>query len=172
MTIRAFRQEDWEGVNRIYAEGVATGTAVFNTALPSWEKWDASHLEACRLVADEQGSVIGWTALTAVSNRCMDSGVAEGSIYVAADFRGKGVGKALLHALIEVSETAGFWMLQAQIIQDNAASIALCEACGFRKVGYRERINRDACGVWHNLVLVERRSKTVEGSGCNCCCGK
>ena len=169
MTIRAFRQGDWEAVNRIYAEGVATGTAVFNSDLPSWEEWDASHLKVCRLVAEENGTLFGWTALTAVSNRCMDSGVAEGSVYVAADFRGKGVGKALLNALIEASEKDGFWMLQAQIIQENVASISLCEACGLRRVGYRERINRDACGVWHNLVLFERRSKTVEASSCCCC---
>ena len=170
MTIRALEFEDWQAVIQIYAEGVATGRAVFNNELPTWEEWDASHLKACRLVAEECGKIVGWTALTAVSNRCMDSGVAEGSVYVAADSRGKGVGKVLLNALIEASEKAGLWMLQAQIIQENTASIRLCEACGFRMVGYRERINRDTCGAWHNLVLMERRSKVVEGN-CSCGCG-
>jgi len=168
MTIRAFKTEDWEAVARIYAEGVATGTATFSDALPTWEEWDVSHLKICRLVAEQNGAVFGWTAIAKVSNRCMDTGVAEASAYVAADFRGKGVGKALLNALIEDSEREELWMLQAQIIQENTASIRLCESCGFRMVGYRERINRDSRWVWHNLVLMERRSKAVEGSSCGC----
>lgn len=169
--IRAFKTEDWEAVDRIYAEGVDTDTAVFSKERPTWEEWDASHLKSCRLVAEDSGVVVGWTAISKVSNRCMDSGVAEGSVYVAAVFRGKGVGKALLKALIEVSEKDGLWMLQCQIIQENTASIRLCESCGFRMVGYRERINRDSNGIWHNLVLMERRSKAVEGNGACCCCG-
>lgn len=102
----------------------------------------------------------------------MDSGVVEVSAYVAANFRGKGVGKALLNALIDASEKEGLWMLQSQIIQENTVSIGLCKSCGFRELGYRERINRDARGAWHNLVLMERRSKNIEGSGGPCGCGK
>ncbi len=171
MTIRQFEAEDWDSVSRIYSEGAISGKAVFRHDDPTWEEWDASHLKSCRLVAEEEGIVVGWSALTAVSNRCMDSGVAEGSAYVAANFRGRGVGKAMLEALIEASEKNGLWMLQAQIILENTASIRLCEACGFRLVGYRERINRDDRGIWHDLVLMERRSKVVEGGGCSCCCG-
>ena len=170
MTIREFKTEDWEAVSKIYAEGAVSGKAVFHYYNPTWEKWDASHLMACRLVAEENGVVVGWTALRPVSDKCMDKGTAKVSAYVSADARGKGVGKALMGALIEASEREGIWSLQPSVISENTASIRLCEACGFRRVGYRERINRDDNGVWHDLVLFERRSKVVEGSGgCACC---
>ena len=165
MTIRLFAIEDWEVVSEIYAQGVETGTAVFNRCSPSWEEWDVSHLKACRFVAEKDGKVVGWAALTPVSNRCVDSGVAEASVYVASDYRGCGVGKALLNAVLDASEKEGFWTLQASILQDNTASIGLCEACGLRMVGFRERIGRDFNGVWHNTVLMEKRSRVVEG-GC------
>jgi len=171
MMIRAFKTEDWKAADRIYAEGAIPGKAVFHQDEPTWEDWDVSHLKSCRLVAEDNGVVIGWTALRPVSDKCVDRGVAKVSTYVAEDYRGKGVGRALLNALIEVSEEEGIWTLQSQIIQENTSSIRLCESCGFRMVGYRERINRDDNGVWHNLVLMERRSKVVEVSG-DCCYGQ
>lgn len=166
MEIRTFREEDFEAVSRIYAQGVETGRAVFNRCIPARDEWDSSHLKACRFVAESDGKVVGWSALTAVSNRCVDSGVSEVSVYIDSDYRGRGVGKALLNTTIDASEKEGFWTLQAGILQDNIASIRLCEACGLRMVGYRERIGCDFNGVWHNTVLMERRSKVVEGGTC------
>ena len=168
MTIRQFRIEDWEAVFRIYAEGAIPGKAVFHYDNPTWKEWDAGHLGSCRLVAEEGDKVVGWTALRPFSDKCVDRGVAKVSTYIEVNSRGKGVGKALMKALIEASEREGFWSLQASALSENTASIGLCEASGFRLVGYRERINRDDNGVWHDLVLFERRSKTDEGGGCAC----
>ncbi len=170
MDIRIFEEEDYKAVSEIYIQGVETGTAVFNRNCPSWDEWDSSHLKACRFVAVSDEKVVGWSALTPISNRCVDSGVAEVSVYIASNYRGCGVGKALLNTMIDASEKEGFWTLQAGILQDNIASIRLCESCGLRMVGYRERIGRDFNGVWHNTILMERRSKAVESGGC--CCGK
>ena len=168
--IRPFEPADWEAVSQIYAEGAVSGKAVFHYEKPSWEGWDSSHIKACRLVAEENGVVVGWTALRPVSDKCMDKGAAKVSTYVSTDARGKGIGKALMNALIEASEREGIWSLQPSVISENAASIRLCETCGFRRVGYREKINRYDNGVWHNLVLFERRSKVVEGGSCGCGC--
>ena len=158
MMIRNMRPSDWDAVARIYSEGIATGSATFETACPPWGKWNAAHLETCRLVAEEAGEATGWAALTPISSRCVYEGVAEVSIYIAAHRRGSGVGKALLDALIRASEAAGFWTLQSSIFEGNAASIRLHAACGFRTVGLRERIARDRDGVWRSTVLMERRA--------------
>lgn len=160
VTVEIMRDEDWEAVQVIYREGIATGNATFEMAVPEWEDWDRSHLRDCRLVARRAGQVIGWAALSPVSSRCAHAGVAEVSVYVTAAARGQGVGKALLRALIEESERKGLWTLQAGIFPENEASIALHRACGFRVVGYRERLGR-MHGVWRDVVLMERRSKLV-----------
>jgi L-amino acid N-acyltransferase YncA len=159
-TVEAMRDEDWEAVQRIYREGIATGDATFETEVPEWEDWDRSHARDCRLVARREGQVVGWAALSPVSARRAYAGVAEVSIYVAVPARGQGVGKALLRALIEASERRGFWTLQAGIFPENEASIALHRACGFRIVGHRERLGR-MCSVWRDVVLMERRSEVV-----------
>jgi L-amino acid N-acyltransferase YncA len=151
---------DWEAVRAIYREGIATGNATFETDVPDWEAWDRNHLRACRLVAKVDGRVVGWAALTPYSSRRAYAGVAGLSIYVSASARGQGIGRALLGALIEASEQAGLWTLQAGIFPENAASLALHRACGFREVGRRERIGR-LNGVWRDVVLMERRSKVV-----------
>lgn len=151
----------WPAVRAIYAEGIATGNATFETEVPPWAAWDAAHLPHCRLVAVAGERLFGWAALSPVSGRCVYAGVAEVSIYVAADSRGRGVGKALLRALITASEQAGIWTLQAGIFPENGASLALHRACGFRRVGVRERIG-ELAGVWRDVVLLERRS-TVAG---------
>ena len=160
ITIETMKPEDWEAVRAIYQQGIATGNATFETEPPEWETWDASHLQKCRLVARAGSQVLGWAALTPVSGRCVYAGVAEVSVYVARAARGRGVGKALLNALITESEQNGIWTLQAGIFPENAASIALHKACGFRGVGYRERIGQ-MNGVWRDVILMERRSKVV-----------
>ena len=160
--IDAMRAEDWEAVRRIYAEGIATGNATFEVEPPPWEKWDAAHRGDCRLVArgEDGGEVLGWAAHSRVSDRCAYGGVAEVSIYVAADARGRGLGRRLLEELIDRSEEAGVWTLQAGVFPENAASIALHRACGFRIVGVRERLGRLG-GAWRDVALLERRSRKL-----------
>jgi L-amino acid N-acyltransferase YncA len=147
-------------VRAIYLEGIATGHATFETDAPGWEVWDRARLTVGRLVARAAGRVVGWAALSPVSARPAYAGVAEVSIYVAAAARGRGIGGALLLALIEASERAGLWTLQGAIFPENAASLALVKAHGFREVGRREKIGqRD--GIWRDTVLLERRSRVV-----------
>ena len=156
--------EDWEEVRSIYLEGIATGHATFETDAPEWEKWDASHLRKMRLVArDDAGEMLGWAALSPVSDRCVYGGVAEVSVYVGERGRGRGVGRALLEALVEASERNGIWTLQAGVFPENAASVKLHLSCGFREVGRRERIGK-MHGVWRDTLLLERRSRSVGAS--------
>ena len=151
----------WPAVRTIYAEGMATGTATFATEPPAWEAWDTGHLPTCRLVAtDGRGQVLGWAALSPVSSRCVYAGVAEVSVYVGAAARGQGVGLELMRALVSESEQNDLWTLQAGIFPENAASLRLHEAVGFRPVGRRERIGQ-LRGVWHDTLLLERRSAVV-----------
>lgn len=163
--ISTMRPDDWEAVRAIYAEGIGSGLATFETSVPGWEDWDHNHLPNCRLVAWlEDGSagerVAGWAALSPVSRRKAYAGVAEISVYIAGWARGQGVGKALLNGLITEAEQAGIWTLQATIFAENTASLALHRVCGFREVGRRERIaQRD--GVWHDTVIMERRSRVI-----------
>ena len=151
----------WPEARAVYLEGVATGDATFETEAPDWERWDASHLRACRLVAlAEDGRVAGWAALSPVSARKVYAGVAEVSVYVGAGFRGRGLGRALLEALVRESEAEGIWTLQAGIFPENVASVELHKSCDFREVGRRERVGR-LRGRWRDTVLLERRSRTV-----------
>ena len=154
------RSEDWPAVREIYGEGIATGNATFETELPHWQKWDSGHRQDCRLIAREAERVLGWAALSPVSARRVYSGVAEVSVYVSLSARGRGVGKALLKELIEKSEARGIWTLQAGIFPENAASIALHKALGFREVGIRQHIGKLA-EVWRDVLLLERRSAAV-----------
>jgi L-amino acid N-acyltransferase YncA len=157
-TINPMAQEHWPEVLRIYLEGIATGNATFETEAPSWEKWDSGHLPKCRLIAREGSKLLGWAALSPVSSRCVYGGVAEVSVYVAEAARGKGVGRSLLTALIEASETSGLWTLQAGIFPENISSIALHQSLEFREVGRRERIGKMG-DTWRDVILLERRSK-------------
>ena len=141
----------------IFEEGISTGTATFETEAPSWEDWDGAHLPL-RLVAEEEGQVVGWAALAPYSARDCYRGVAESSVYVAARARGRGIGRALLERLVRESEEAGFWTLQAGVFPENEGSLALHRRCGFRVVGVRERIGR-LDGEWKHVVLLERRSE-------------
>jgi L-amino acid N-acyltransferase YncA len=159
-TVTPMKTEDWEDVRSIYREGIETGYATFETKTPGWEAWDKSHLDKCRLVARLDGQMVGWAALSPVSDRCTYAGVAEVSLYVRASARGQGVGKVLLLALIEESERAGIWTLQGGVFPENLVSIALQKSCGFREVGRREKLGR-MNGVWRDVLLFERRSKIV-----------
>ena len=160
MTVEPMRPADWPEVVAIYKEGMETGVGTFEVVAPSWDDWDAGRLVHSRLVAREDGRVIGWAALSAVSKRACYSGVADVAIYVARLARGKGVGRTLLEALIASAEAQGIWTLQGVTMAGNSASIALHQRCGFRVVGRRERIaKRDGC--WHDTVLLERRSTVV-----------
>jgi L-amino acid N-acyltransferase YncA len=151
----------WDGVRRVYREGIATGNATFETEAPSWETWDRAHRADCRLVAlADSSEVLGFAALSKVSERCVYGGVAEVSVYVAASDRGAGIGRRLLERLVRESEDAGIWTLQAGIFPENAASIALHERQGFRVVGVRRRLGRLA-GRWRDVALLERRSENV-----------
>jgi len=158
--MEAMTRAHWESVRAIYEEGIRTAHATFEAVVPDREAWDREHLPDPRVVAREGDGILGWAALTPVSERCVYSGVAEVSVYVASTARGRGVGKALLEAIIQGSARVGIWTLQAKIIPENTASLALHETCGFRVVGRRERIARIG-GVWKDVILLERRSPIV-----------
>jgi L-amino acid N-acyltransferase YncA len=157
--VRDLRSEDWPQVAAIYAEGIETRNATFETTVPDWEAWDSSHSEV-RLVAERGAEIVGWAALSPVSDRCCYRGVADESVYVAAHARGIGVGRCLLDALIERAEAAGIWTLQAGIFPENKPSLRLHLGCGFRLVGARERLG-SLEGVWRDVLLLERRSRVV-----------
>jgi phosphinothricin acetyltransferase len=159
-TIEKMKDEDWPAVKEIYQEGINTGNATFEAEAPGWKQWNKSHLRECRLVAKSEGKIVGWVALSPVSERCAYRGVAEVSLYVISSARGQGVGKALLKAVIEESQRAGIWTLQAGTFPENVASLALQKSCGFRVVGTREKIGY-MNGRWSDVVLTERRSKVV-----------
>lgn len=152
--------EHYGQVREIYALGIATLQATFETDAPAWETWDSKHLASCRLVLLAAGRIAGWAALTPVSGRCVYRGVAEDSVYVHPDFKGQGLGKLLLHRLVIASEQEGIWTMQASIFRENTASLRLHKGCGFRLVGVRERIGQ-LNGQWRDTCLLERRSNKV-----------
>ena len=154
------KAEHWPEVRRIYLEGIATRQATFEQMAPSWEEWDASHHTFGRVVAAEEGRIHGWAALAPVSRRAVYSGVAEISVYISADARGRGLGRRLLEHVIAESEINGIWTLQAGIFPENIASLTAHQRCGFREVGYRERIGK-MDDTWRNTLLLERRSQIV-----------
>ena len=156
LLIEQMQAQHWPAVELIYAQGLATGNASFETDTPSWEQFQAGHLPGHLLVALEADAVLGWAVLSPVSDRCAYQGVAEDSVYVAEKARGRGVGRALLTQLTRRAESAGIWTVQAGIFAENTASIALHHACGFRTVGLRERLGQRE-GIWRDVLLVERR---------------
>jgi phosphinothricin acetyltransferase len=158
--VRDLRPGDWPEVARIYEEGIRTGNATFETEVPSWEAWDAAHLDEHRFGAERDGRVVGWIALAPVSSRCCYAGVAEISAYVGEEARGQGVGSELLATAIESSERAGIWTLQTGVFPENAPSLGLLQRFGFRALGTQERIGQ-LHGVWRDVVLLERRSEVV-----------
>jgi L-amino acid N-acyltransferase YncA len=160
MDILPLLPEHWPTVKTIYEQGIATGHATFQTSAPEWPEWDGAHLKHSRLIALEDGQVIGWAALTPVSGRCVYAGVAEISVYIAPEHRGKKIGETLLKVLIIDSEQQNIWTLQAGIFPENIPSLKIHEKTGFRQVGYREKIGQMK-GIWRDTVLLERRSRTV-----------
>ena len=127
MIVRDLRADDWPAVRAIYEVGIRSGNATFETEAPSWEDWDAAH-PTLRLVAERDGSVVGWAALSPASSRPCYRGVGGVSVYVAADARGEGIGRALLERLVERSEQEGYWTLTAGVFPENEASLGLHRA--------------------------------------------
>ena len=158
--IRPMLETDWVAVAKIYKEGIATGVATFETKVPTYEAWDRAHMPSCRFVAVSEHIMLGWVALSPVSSRCVYGGVAEVSVYVSKESRGRGIGKLLLEHLILASENEGLWTLQSGVFPNNLASIKIHESCGFRRIGKREHIGK-LNGQWIDNVLFERRSLVV-----------
>lgn len=161
LNIREMVETDWQRVSAIYKQGVETGIATFQNSIPEYKEWDESHLKTCRYVITHHQKVVGWAALSPVSSRCVYAGVAELSVYVDNDYKGQGLGSRLLTYLSDQTEKYGIWTLQAGIMQENKTSINLHKKCGFREVGYREKIGKDINGIWRNIVLMEKRSPLV-----------
>ncbi|QIG39584.1 N-acetyltransferase [Microbacterium sp. 4R-513] len=166
--VRELRAADWPAVEAIYRQGIEDGEATFETRTPTWEEFDAGKVPAPRLAAvDAGGDLLGWAAASPVSSRAVYRGVIEHSIYVERSAQGRGVGRMLLTAFVEAADAEGFWTVQSAVFPENAASIRLHEALGFRTVGRRERIARSAkgpnAGRWRDTVLLERRS-TINGT--------
>ena len=157
VTVRAMTDDDWGDVRRVYGEGIATRNATFETETPSRRTLEAKWLPEHRWVAVVDGRVAGWAAATPVSTRACYAGVAETSVYVGEGYRGRGVGRALLHRQVTAADAGDLWTLQTAIFPENRASIALHHAAGFRTVGVRERIARHH-GTWRDTVLLERRA--------------
>jgi len=153
---RPMGPDDWPRVAEIYAEGIATGLSTFETEVPTWARWDRDHLPGHRLVAVDGDDVLGWAALSRVSIRDVYRGVAEASVYVAGDARGRGVGELLLDALVAGADAAGIWTVEAVVFPENTTSVAMVESCGFRVVGRRERLG-ELDGEWRDVLLLERR---------------
>ena len=149
-------EADWPEVAAIWADGIATGNATFETEPPSWSSFDATRHREGRFVAEIDGSVVGWAAIAPVSTRPCYAGVVENSVYVASAARGSGIGSALMQALVEAARQAGIWTIQTSVFPTNAASVALHERAGFRVVGRRERI-AELDGVWRDTLFLELR---------------
>ena len=140
--IAQMKEGDWSAVSLIYRQGIETGLATFEQEVPAWDYWDQHHIDSCRFIAKNGKKIVGWAALSAVSSRCVYGGVAEVSVYVAAEARGNKIGERLLSQLILESEEQGYWTLQSGIFPENVASIRMHEKLGFRKIGYKERIGQ------------------------------
>lgn len=162
--IDLMKEEDWEQVVSIYQEGIDSFRATFQSIPPTWESWDRGHLTIGRFVARIGSTIVGWIALSPTSARECFAGVVEVSIYIKNGYQGKGIGSALMNHVIAESEKHHIWSLYSAIIRDNEESIRLHEKCGFRHVGYRERIAKTPNGVWHDVIVMERRSQIVEAN--------
>jgi len=159
--IEEMMDQDWQQVANVYLEGIETGIATFQTQVPTFEEWDNSHINSCRLVVRSGDNILGFGVLSQTSSRGVYAGVAEVSIYIGEKYKAQGIGKNLLTSLIKVSEENGYWTLCSGIIIGNSASIALHKKCGFREIGIREKIGKMNNENWLDVVLMERRSKIV-----------
>lgn len=158
--LRQLEADDWPAVREIFRQGMRAGLATFEVEAPTWQAWDATHHARHRLVAEIGDRVVGWATLAPVSSRRVYAGVAEDSVYVANDAQGRGVGGALLSALVAGAEAVGIWTIEAGVFPENGASIAMHQRCGFRIVGVREKLGRRD-GLWRDVLLLERRSLLV-----------
>ena len=156
LEVRPFRDDDWPAVRAIYAQGIATGDATFETEVPAFDRWTSTHPPEHRFVATRDGEVVGWVAASPVSDRCAYAGVLEHGVYVDARERGHGIGRRLLETLIAHADAGGIWTIQSRIFPENVASLALHQRCGFRVVGTRERLGQ-LKGTWRDVLLIERR---------------
>ena len=165
ISVRDMTPADWPDVERIYREGIATGNATFEASPPSWEEFDDEKVANPRLVATEEGAVIGWAAAGRVSSRCVYEGVLEHSVYVAESARGHGIGRVLLDAFLRAAEAADVWTVQSGVFPENEPSLALHRELGFRTVGTRERVGKMGygpyAGAWRDVVMIERRSPSI-----------
>lgn len=159
--IKNMQLKDWTVVTNIYQLGIETDNATFETETPSWSTWNDTHMQSCRLTAWLERTIVGWAALSPVSDRCVYGGVAEVSVYVDTNYNGKGIGTKLLQELINQSEKEGFWTLQSGIFPENLASLLLHKKLGFREIGFRKKIGKTKNGIWRDNIILERRSKIV-----------
>lgn len=159
--IREMKKEDWESIKEIYNQALLEGKSTFNKDLPTYQEWDKNHLQDCRYIVERNESIIAWCSLAATSSREVYRGVVEVSIYVHQQYRGKGVGKKLLTHLCIESEKKGYWTLYSGILANNIESRGLHLSCGFREIGYREKIAKDIFGEWQDTVIYEKRSKII-----------
>jgi phosphinothricin acetyltransferase len=160
VVIRPLLKTDWDSVSKIYADGIATGIATFETEIPDWEAWNKKHIESCRILAEKDNQIVGYVVLSQVSTRKVYDGVAEVTVYIHKDYKRQRIGELLLRQLIKESKENGFWTLQAGIFSENVASIELHKKCGFRVVGIREKIGQ-LNGKWYDNHFLERRSKSI-----------
>lgn len=155
--IREMNEEDWKRVEEIYLQGIEKGTATFNTKCPSYEEWDNGHIDSCRFVYVDDEYVVGWIAISPTSSRCVYKGCVEMSVYVDSNYQGRGIGTKLVAHLLQEAQIRGYWSVYSTVISINTASIALHKKCGFREIGYREKVAKDRFGNWQNTTLFELR---------------
>lgn len=160
-------ENDWKRVAEIFQQGVDSNISTLEKAVPSYQSWNLTRKKQGRLIARKEDEVVGFAVLTDYSYREVYSGVAEVSVYVDCENRGEGIGTMLLDKMIEFADSNGIWTLQSNILEENEASIQLHEKCGFRRVGYRDKIGKDKFGLWRNIILMERRSRKIGFEGCD-----
>lgn len=166
--IRPIEVDDWSEIVEIYFQGIQSNMDTFEYNCPSYEEWDKEHLPFCRLVAEVDSEIVAWAALTPFSDREFYNGVVESCIYVDNDHSDSAIGETLLKELVDEAVKIGMWSIQASLFQENTSAITLYENCGFRNVGYRERLGKDRFGAWCSIVLMEYRIQTDKAGGCDC----
>lgn len=167
VSIRPMKKEDWTMVSEIYKQGLESNMATFEYQCPPYDEWDSNHKTEGRFVAEKNGTIVGWIALSETSQRKVYKGVCELSVYIDGSERGRGIGEALIKHEIAFADENNIWTLQSTIMDENEHSIQLHEKCGFRRVGYRKMIGMDKFGNWRNIVLMERRSNVIGFKGCD-----
>ena len=165
-TIEEMTISDWQEVADIYLEGIESNLATLETSAEKWTEWDEQHIKNGRYVAKKENKIVGFIAMSEISYGKVCKGVAEVSVYVKEGNRGAGIGRGLIKKVIEFADSNSLWTIQASVLEENEAGIQFFESCGFRKVGYREKIGVDKFRLWRNIVLMERRSRVIGYEGC------